>query len=451
MVNKVKHLITIDDFYEEIETIFAMADEFCDKYELWDENKESIRGRIERCNNYILASLFFEPSTRTRFSFETAMQRLGGGVITATEPGSTSISKGESIADMVRVVGKYADIIVIRHPWEGAPRFATKYAEVPIINAGDGAHEHPTQTLCDLYTLYREFRGDSKNSLSKAIKGKTILICGDLKHGRTVHSLVYALANFGANIIAYSAPGLELQSHVIRRLESDYECLVRSFDEKNLAVDAVYVTPSKKPHQLSIFTEAEIKIQITFRKAAKEIDALYVTRLQKERLPQAAKWNGKAYPVINRRFLSTKRYKSARILHPLPRVDELSYDIDKDERGIYFKQAAYGVAVRMALLCYLLELKKGSEYSQRNQLTEDEIFSHKRYPLYSKNPKCPNQTCVSNHENKAKPTYWVISERPLRLRCVYCEWEIEKSTRTSSYKTPELKENIKGAIESKKS
>ncbi|MBA7685155.1 Aspartate carbamoyltransferase catalytic subunit [subsurface metagenome] len=200
-----RSLVTINDLSnEEIEAVFSLADEMSD----------SVSEQSGVCQGKLMASLFFEPSTRTRLSFETAMHRLGGNVISAVDVGATSLAKGESIADMAKVVGSYADIIVIRHPWEGAAKVVADYAGVPVINAGDGSHEHPTQTLCDLYTLKKE---------GKTIKGLRIALCGDLKYGRTIHSLIYALARFDvARIYFCPGRGLEMPPHVLRKLTQEY-------------------------------------------------------------------------------------------------------------------------------------------------------------------------------------------------------------------------------------
>ena len=193
-----RNLVTIDDLSNgEIEAVFSLAGKMA----------ESMSEQFGVCRGKIMASLFFEPSTRTRLSFETAMHRLGGNVISTAEMRATSLAKGESIADMARVVGSYADIIVIRHPWEGAAKVVADYAGVPVINAGDGGHQHPTQTLCDLYTIKKE---------RQIIKGLKIALWGDLKYGRTIHSLIFALAKFGANILFCPTPGLEVPEHVIK-------------------------------------------------------------------------------------------------------------------------------------------------------------------------------------------------------------------------------------------
>ncbi len=196
-------LISIADLTnEEIEEIFSLADS-ADKL------------RADRVGaGQIMATLFYEPSTRTRLSFESAMQRLGGSVISCSDMKASSTAKGETVADTAKVVSSYADVLVVRHYWDGAVQAMAEHADVPVINAGDGGHEHPTQTLCDLYTLRKE-KGD--------LKGLTVVVCGDLKNGRTIHSLVYALARFGANVVTLAANGMELPQYVIERLEREYD------------------------------------------------------------------------------------------------------------------------------------------------------------------------------------------------------------------------------------
>ena len=192
-----RSLVTIDDLSNgEMEALFSLADEMSD----------SMGEQFGLCQGKVMASLFFEPSTRTRLSFETAMHRLGGSVVTAVDIKATSLAKGESIADMARVIGSYADIIVIRHPWEGVVKVVADYAGVPVINAGDGGHQHPTQTLLDLYTIKKA---------RQTIKGLKIALWGDLKYGRTVHSLIFALAKLVANIRFCPSPGLQAPQHVL--------------------------------------------------------------------------------------------------------------------------------------------------------------------------------------------------------------------------------------------
>ncbi|MEE8470308.1 MAG: aspartate carbamoyltransferase [Dehalococcoidia bacterium] len=404
-----RDLITIDDVSnQEIEAIFALADVLSD----------SIREQSDVCQGMIMASLFFEPSTRTRLSFEAAMNRLGGRVISVTEMGNTSLAKGESIADMARVVGSYADIIVIRHPWEGAAKVVADYADVPVINAGDGGHEHPTQTLCDLYTLKKE---------RKTLEGLKIALWGDLKYGRTVHSLSYALARFGADIHFRPSPGFEMPEHVIRKLTTEYTGRLERYDgpkdvdEKGLfPLDAIYITPSG-PHQLANIPAVGIQIEME-----KGVDALYVTRLQKERLESAGEGQEqeKGYSVVDRKLLKGKKFEGTIVMHPLPRVDELAYDMDADPRSMYFKQAARGVPIRMALISLLLGVKKVDILEEKKPAFARESD----HPVYERETgvRCRNKGCVSNQETETryiKPVFRIVSSDPLILRCAYCEHE----------------------------
>lgn len=414
----VRHLVTIDDLSEaEIQAIFALTDEFL--AEMAAPGKpHCIRGRKSLADEFILATLFYEASTRTRFSFESAMMRLGGRVLSSADPKTTSAAKGETIADTIRVLENYADLIVIRHPCEGSVRVAADYADVPIINAGDGGHEHPTQTLCDLYTLRRE-KGTLKNL--------NVLLWGDLKNGRTVHSLVYGLARFGARIIPLPAEGFGLPEHVTRRLLRDYDCVPMSRDDvsdkagNEFPVDVVYVTPDK-PHQRSLFSDVKekgaevLKVRLPHN-ALSKIDACYVTRLQKERISGDA--TTETYPVVDSHFLKDRRYRDSSVMHPLPRVNELGYDLDGDERAVYFKQASYGVPVRMALIAALLKIKPG---------ILGDAAPKKKHTLYTRpTVACDNPQCVTALETEQRylsPKYLVIIEdERLTLRCVYCEHE----------------------------
>ena len=260
----------------------------------------------------VLSSLFFEPSTRTRLSFETAMNRLGGRVIGFADPSGTSQKKGESLADTIRMADSYSDAIVIRHHQEGAARLAAEFADVPVINAGDGAGHHPTQCLLDLFTIRAEKKG---------IKNKNIILLGDLKYGRTVHSLAYALALYGAKLTFVSPVTLKMPTEVIN-------------DCKELGVE---------PLQTS-----------SLDKAVKEADVLYVTRIQKERFPDPGEYNR----VVGSYKIDIELLKEARkdiiVMHPLPRITEIDPEVDKTPHAIYFKQAFNGVPVRMALLSLIL-------------------------------------------------------------------------------------------------
>lgn len=409
MIQYGRSLVTIDDLSNsEIEALFILADEM----------SAAVDQQYGVCQGRIMASLFFEPSTRTRLSFEAAMQRLGGSVITAADVGETSLSKGESIADMARIVGSYADIIVIRHPWEGAARVVADYAGVPVINAGDGSHEHPTQTLCDLYTIMKE---------KQTIKGLKISLWGDLKHGRTIHSLTYALARFGAAILFRPGPGLELPEHVIRKLTSEYggelqryDSLEQTVKKDSFPLNAIYITPSS-PHQLAMMPDISVEVELK-----EGIDALYVTRLQKERL-SAEDGDDEVtadYPVVDKKLLREKEFKETLVMHPLPRVDELAYEIDADRRSMYFKQAARGVPIRMALIAFLLGRKELPD------MTEDAYTVSKEYPVYRRDSgiKCSNRSCVSVQTTEGKyikPDFRIIDLQPLTLRCAYCEHEVQ--------------------------
>lgn len=400
-----RSLVTMDDLSnEEIEAVFDLADEMAG----------SMPEQSGVCQGKIMASLFFEPSTRTRLSFEAAMHRLGGRVITAVDIGSTSLAKGESIADMARVVGSYADVIVIRHPWEGSAKVVSEYAGVPVINAGDGGHEHPTQTLCDLYTIKKE---------RKTIKGLKIALWGDLKYGRTVHSLAYALARLGATILFRPAPGLEIPDHVVRKLTSEYSGELRQYETRDQSepcnvfpLDAMYVTPST-PHQLAMMPDISIEVELE-----EGVDAIYVTRLQRERHASAVGDVKKEYPVVNKKLMKDKTYSRTLVLHPLPRIDELAYEMDADPRSMYFKQAARGVPVRMALISLLLGAKqvdvarKSTPAGQRGG-----------FPRYDRGygVSCVNPNCVSvNEPGYIKPQFQIVDLKPLILRCEYCEHEI---------------------------
>ena len=403
-----KSLVTTDDLsYGEIEALFSLADEM----------SGTMKEQFGLCHGKIMASLFFEPSTRTRLSFETAMHRLGGSVITAADVGATSLAKGESIADMARVVGSYVDIIVIRHPWEGAARVVADYAGVPVVNAGDGGHQHPTQTLCDLYTIKKE---------KKTIKGLKIALWGDLKYGRTIHSLIFALAKFGADILFYPSPGLEVPEHVIKKLIKEYGGEVEKYEDLNhttkdrlFPLDAIYLTPSS-PHQLAMMPGIDIQVELKTG-----VDALYVTRPQKERFTTADKGiaTKKKYPVVDKELLKSKEFRRTLVMHPLPRVDELAYELDTDPRSKYFEQAARGVPIRMALIALLLG-------SKEVPLPRKETLPKIEYPTYRQDfgIRCPNPRCVSVQETETKyikPAFMMVDRDPLTLRCIYCEHGFE--------------------------
>lgn len=397
-----RSLISIADLTnDEIEEIFALADD-----------ADSLR-RAKPGAGRIMATLFYEPSTRTRLSFESAMQRLGGSVISCSDMKASSTAKGETIADTAKVVSSYADILVVRHHWDGAVQAMAEQADVPVVNAGDGSHEHPTQTLCDLYTLRRE---------KGAIKGLTVVLCGDLKNGRTIHSLVYALARFGAHVMTLAANGMALPQYVIERLERDhgYGLTPVSADDLGAVVtetDALYLTP-KQPHQLALFTQVDQVIQARLQSLAAELryDAFYMTRKQKERMAEGS--GGGDYPTIGRDFLRANRFRDTVVMHPLPRVDELSPEVDKDRRGIYFKQAAYGVPVRMALLKFLFDRKPRERSGAGRRTLAYE--SPERL-----GPQCRNLNCVTLKEPVSSARRFELrppgQDDGLILTCAYCD------------------------------
>ena len=302
-----RNLMNITDLsLEEIDELIATAEDIIAnpaKYQ-------------DACNHKLLAALFFEPSTRTRLSFEAAMQRLGGSVIGFSEAGSSSTAKGESLSDTVQTVGCYADIIVMRHPKEGAPVVAARRAGVPIINAGDGAHNHPTQTLTDLLTIWR-----SKHTF----EGLTIGLCGDLKFGRTVHSLVAAMARYTGIKFVFIAPEeLKFPRYII---------------EEELETRGI-----------------EYKEVTSMEEAMPELDVLYMTRVQKERF-----FNEADYIRLKDTYILTPdklepAKKDMIVMHPLPRVNEIAVAVDDDPRAAYFPQAKNGMFIRMALILKMLEV-----------------------------------------------------------------------------------------------
>ena len=303
-----KNLIDIMDLtVEEIDELIDVANDIID-------NREKYR---EKCKYKTLATLFFEPSTRTRLSFEAAMLELGGNVLGFSEANSSSAAKGESVADTVAVVSGYSDIIAMRHPKEGAPIVAATRATVPIINAGDGGHNHPTQTLTDLITIKRE-KGHFDNL--------TIGVCGDLKFGRTVHSLIAAMSRYsGVKFVLISPEELKLPSYV-----------------KN-----AYIKKKNIPYEQTTALDNVMD----------KLDVLYMTRVQRERF-----FNEEDYLRLKDSYILTpEKMKLAKddliVLHPLPRVNEISTAVENDKRACYFRQARYGKFIRMALIMKLLEVK----------------------------------------------------------------------------------------------
>ena len=301
-----RHLLNPLDFTTaELDKLFDLANDM--------ENNPAKYAEI--CKGKKLATCFYEPSTRTRLSFEAAMLNLGGSVLGFSDAGSSSATKGESVSDTIRVISGYADICAMRHPKEGAPMVAASKSGIPVINAGDGGHQHPTQTLTDLLTI---------RSLKGRLGNFTIGLCGDLKFGRTVHSLIDALSRYENITFLFISPE-ELRV-------PDY--ITEMLNEKNIPYREV----------------------IRLEDVLPELDLLYMTRVQRERF-----FNEEDYIRLKDFYILTKEKmelasKDMLVLHPLPRVNEISVEVDDDERAVYFKQAKYGVYVRMALIATLLEL-----------------------------------------------------------------------------------------------
>jgi aspartate carbamoyltransferase catalytic subunit len=305
---KGRHLIDPMDFsMEEFEEIFQLANQIIEGPEEFSH----------LCEGKLLATLFYEPSTRTRFSFEAAMLRLGGKVLGFSEPNSSSAAKGESVADTIRTVACYADIAVMRHPKEGAPKVASMYSNIPVVNAGDGGHHHPTQTLTDLLTI---------KSIKNSLESHVIGICGDLKFGRTVHSLIKALSRYKNNkFVLISPQELKIPDYIKKEV----------LQKNNVE-----------------FLEAE-----TMEEVMDKIDILYMTRIQRERFASEEDY----LRLKDSYILDEDKLKKAKedmiVLHPLPRVNEIAYEVDEDSRARYFEQAKYGMYVRMALIAKLLGVK----------------------------------------------------------------------------------------------
>ena len=294
-----KDIISIRDFdKKDIEYILKLAEEM--------EPIARSKKKSDALSGKLLGMLFYEPSTRTRLSFEAAMKRLGGSTIGFAEAGTSSATKGENLTDTVRIVGEYSDALVIRHNMEGTARFVANIVDVPVINAGDGAGQHPTQTMLDLYTMKR---------ILGRIDDLRIALVGDLKYGRTVHSLAYALAKFDVDVSFVSPNELKMPHEILH----------------DLSKSGVDVYETENIHDVLDNT-----------------DVLYVTRIQKERFPDPAEYlKIKGAYTINSKLLEGT---DAIVMHPLPRIDEISHDVDNTPQGRYFEQAFYGVPVRMALL-----------------------------------------------------------------------------------------------------
>lgn len=301
---KKKGLISINDYTKEEQIeILDIAERF---------EKKPVRRILE---NYVIATLFFEPSTRTRLSFESAINRLGGKIVGFADTSTTSVQKGESLKDTIVMASNYSDLIVMRHPREGSARFASEVSAVPVINAGDGANQHPTQCLLDLYSIRKT---------QKKLEDLQIAFVGDLKYGRTVHSLAIALSNFNCTYHLVSPPELELPESVKK-----------------------HITDKKLKY----------KEYTSMEEVISRADILYMTRIQKERFADPLEYEKVKNSYILNNEMLTAAKNNLKILHPLPRVNEISIDVDDSPKAYYFQQAMNGVYVRQALLAYILGLK----------------------------------------------------------------------------------------------
>ena len=355
-----RSLIDIIDFSkEELDDLLKVA---CDI-------SENPWKYAESCHGKKLATLFFEPSTRTRLSFEAAMMELGGNVIGFSEASSSSASKGESMADTAKILSCYADIMAIRHPKEGAPYVAAVNASIPVINAGDGGHCHPTQTLADLLTIYRE---------NGRLDNLTIGFCGDLKYGRTVHSLISALSRHeNIKIVLISPEELKLPAYM------KYEVLEK--------------------HGMEYVEMASLE------EAMPQLDVLYMTRIQQERFdsPEEYERLKNSYVLTAEKMALGKETMS--VLHPLPRVNEISVKVDADPRAAYFRQALNGKFMRMALILKLLE-----EAKQGKQMEEMDTVADARLV-------CDNPRCISATEQELEHRFKLVDPQRGIYRCIYCE------------------------------
>ena len=330
------------------------------------------------CDGKKLATLFFEPSTRTRLSFESAMLSLGGSVLGFSSASSSSAAKGESVADTSRMISCYADIVAMRHPKEGSAFVAAEKSSIPFINAGDGGHQHPTQTLTDLLTIY---------SLKGTLENMTIGLCGDLKFGRTVHSLIHAMVRY---------PGVKFV------LISPQELRVPDYIREDV-LDA---------HNI------EYREVATLEEAMADLDILYMTRVQRERfLSEEEYLRVKDCYVLDKAKMNLAK-DDMYVLHPLPRVNEISTEVDDDPRAAYFKQAQYGVYVRMALIMTLLEVDPNHKFEDKKADVQPVLLKNELH--------CTNPSCITSIEQELPHIFYLADEEKQIYRCQYCEAKYSK-------------------------
>ena len=353
-----RHFITLDDLSNfEIEQVFRLADQMRTQLATWSGF----------CKGKLLATLFYEPSTRTRLSFESAMGRLDGRALGFADPHAASVAKGETIADTARMVTNYSDLIVVRHSWAGAARVMAHYSKVPVINGGDGSHSHPTQALTDLYTILQR---------KGRVEGMTVGICGDLRYGRAAHSLALGVARFGGKLIHIAPDGFQMPEWVLARLKHLYGQEPTETNQLNNVIG--------------------------------ELDVIYVNRLQEERLPPEVDPEvARGSYLVNVAVMESAK-PDAMIMHPLPRVNELAYELDEDARAAYFEQSANAVPIRMALIASLL----GLEQLVLTQPPTRETVSDQR--------PCDNPNCVTNQEHYLEDETETITGTAQISACAYC-------------------------------
>ena len=366
-----RHLMSPLDFsVEELDELLNLANDI----------EKDPKKYAHACDGKKLATCFYEPSTRTRLSFEAAMLNLGGNVLGFSSADSSSAAKGESVSDTIRIISCYADICAMRHPKEGAPLVASLHSNIPVINAGDGGHQHPTQTLTDLLTIH---------SLKGRLDNLTIGLCGDLKFGRTVHSLITALSRYeGIRFVLISPDELKIPDYIKEEI----------LDKKQI--------PKKKKKSLD--------------EAMPELDILYMTRVQRERFASEEEY----LRLKDCYILTPKQLEHAKpdmfILHPLPRVNEISVAVDNDPRAAYFKQVFFGKIIRMALIMKLLGVTPApfNEPETESARKEDApVVNH----LHCNNPRC-----ITTIEQELPHAFRLADKKTKTYRCIYCEAPVQE-------------------------
>ena len=389
-----RSLVSLKDLTtDEIVRVLDVADDMAASIGFDDPTRCTPARPLDR----ILATMFFEPSTRTRLSFESAMLRLGGQVLGFADPGVSSVKKGESLADTVRMASGYSDIIVIRHPLAGSAKVAADYASVPVINGGDGPHEHPTQTLTDLFCIRRN-RG--------TLQGLRVGLCGDLKYGRTVHSLAPIMARFGSEVVCISPQALRMPEEIMAEVER---------------------IGGRHPSETENLADA-----------VAGLDILYMTRVQRERFDDPAEYERvKGSSILGPEVMAAAPADMI-VLHPLPRVDEIATAVDADPRAKYFEQAAGGVPVRMALIALLLgtedSLQKKGAFrfgveSAAGAAAAQKLAAPHEPPKPTVVPgvRCGNAKCITATEAYLEALFYQDDDAP---RCAYCE---ERTVRRALY------------------